>query len=58
MGFLDKLFSKKICDICGGEIGLLGNIKLADGDMCKECKNKLSPLFQVTKETTVSDIVQ
>ena len=58
MGFLKKLFEKKDCEICGGEIGLLGNTKLADGDMCKDCKAKLSPLFRVTKETTVSDIVQ
>ena len=58
MGFLKKLFEKKDCEICGGEIGLLGNTKLADGDMCKDCKEKLSPLFQVTKETTVSDIIQ
>ena len=58
MGFLKKLFEKKDCEICGGEIGLLGNTKLADGDMCKDCKEKLSPLFRVTKETTVSDIIQ
>ena len=58
MGFLKKLFEKKDCEICGGEIGLLGNTKLADGDMCKDCKAKLSPLFRVEKETTVSDIVQ
>ena len=58
MGFLKKLFEKKDCEICGGEIGLLGNTKLADGDMCKDCKEKLSPLFRVKKETTVSDIVQ
>ena len=32
MGFLKKLFEKKDCEICGGEIGLLGNKKLVDGD--------------------------
>ena len=26
------LFDKKICDICGEKIGLLGNRKLDDGD--------------------------
>ena len=26
------LFDKKICAICGGEIGLLGNRKLEDGN--------------------------
>ena len=58
MGFLKNLFAKKDCEICGGEIGLLGNTKLADGDMCKDCKAKLSPLFRVTDETTVADIIQ
>ena len=27
------MFEKKICGICGGEIGLLGNRKLEDGNM-------------------------
>ena len=57
MGFLKKLFEKKDCEICGGEIGLLGNTRLADGDMCKDCKAKLSPLFRVKSETTVADIL-
>ena len=48
MGFLKNLFAKKDCEICGGDIGILGNTKLADGDMCKDCKEKLSPLFRVT----------
>lgn len=43
MGFFGKLFEKKICSICGGEIGLLGNRKLADGNLCKKCARKLSP---------------
>ena len=28
------LFGKKYCDICGDKIGLLGNRKLDDGNMC------------------------
>ena len=56
MGFLKKLFEKKDCEICGGEIGLLGNTKLADGDLCKTCKEKLSPLFRIKDDTTVADI--
>ena len=28
------LFDKKICDICGEKIGLLGNRKLDDGNLC------------------------
>ena len=37
------LFDKKICDICGEKIGLLGNRKLDDGNLCKDCAKKLSP---------------
>lgn len=29
------LFDKKYCDICGEKIGLLGNRKLEDGNLCK-----------------------
>ena len=28
------LFDKKNCDICGDKIGLLGNRKLDDGNLC------------------------
>ena len=56
MGFLKKLFEKKDCEICGGEIGLLGNRKLVDGDMCKSCAAKLSPWFEDRKESTVAQI--
>lgn len=45
MGLFGKLFEKKECAICGGEIGLLGNRKLEDGNMCKACAAKLSPWF-------------
>lgn len=56
MGLFDKLFDKKTCSICGGEIGLLGNRKLADGNLCKECASKLSPLFSDRRESTVEQI--
>ncbi len=56
MGFFDKLFKKKICDICGGEIGLLGNKKLEDGDCCKKCASKLSPWFNERRHSTVEQI--
>ena len=46
MGLFGKLFEKKECAICGAEIGLLGNRKLKDGNMCTGCANKLSPWFQ------------
>lgn len=56
MGLFSKLFEKKVCDICGGEIGLLGNRKLEDGNMCKECASKLSPWFSDRKGSTVAEI--
>ena len=56
MGFFKKLFEKKDCEICGGEIGLLGNRKLVDGDMCKSCAAKLSPWFEDRRESTVAQI--
>jgi hypothetical protein len=58
MGFFGKLFEKKICDICGGEIGLLGNRKLEDGNLCKTCAKKLSPWFDDRRHSTVEQIRQ
>ena len=56
MALFGKLFEKKICAICGGEIGLLGNRKLEDGNMCKHCAEKLSPWFSDRRESTVAQI--
>lgn len=56
MGLFGKIFEKKICDICGGEIGLLGNRKLEDGNMCKTCAAKLSPWFSERRQSTVEQI--
>ena len=56
MGFFGKLFEKKECAICGGEIGLLGNRKLEDGNCCKKCAGKLSPWFEDRRESTVAQI--
>ena len=56
MGLFGKLFEKKECSICGGEIGLLGNRKLADGNMCKHCAAKLSPWMTDRRQSTVQDI--
>ena len=50
------LFDKKNCDICGGKIGLLGNRKLEDGNCCKDCASKLSPLFDGRRHATVAQI--
>ena len=56
MGLFGKLFDKKECSICGGEIGLLGNRKLEDGNMCKSCAAKLSPWFGDRRQSTVDEI--
>ncbi len=50
------LFDKKYCDICGKEIKFLGNRKLDDGNMCKDCAAKLSPWFSGRRRTSLKDI--
>jgi hypothetical protein len=50
------LFDKKYCDICGEKIGLLGNRKLEDGNLCKKCAALLSPWFSDRKSSTVEEI--
>ena len=50
------LFEKKNCSICGGEIKLMGNTKVSDGNICKECVAKLSPYFKSYKNATVASI--
>ena len=58
MGLFGNLFDKKECAICGGEIGLMGNRKLADGNMCKNCAAKLSPFMTDRRQSTVAEIRQ
>jgi len=53
---LFDIFKKKNCDVCGEEIGLLGNRKVEDGNMCKNCANKLSPWFDDRKTSTIDQI--
>ena len=50
------LFDKKFCDICGEKIGMLGNRKLEDGNMCKECAKKLSPFCDDRRHSTLEQI--
>ena len=52
------LFSKKLCSICGNDIGLLGNRKLADGNLCKNCASKLSVWMTDRRQSTVEEIRQ
>ena len=56
MGLFGKIFDKKMCSICNGEIGLLGNRKLEDGNLCKDCASKLSPWFGERRSSTVAQI--
>ena len=58
MGLFGSLFNKKICAICGGEIGMLGNRKLEDGNMCKDCAALLSPFMTDRRTSTVAEIQQ
>jgi hypothetical protein len=50
------IFDKKFCDICGNKIGLLGNRKLKDGNMCADCAKKISPLLTGRREFTLEDM--
>lgn len=50
------LFDKKYCSVCGEKIGLLGNRKLEDGNLCKDCASKLSHWFEERKHSTVDRI--
>ena len=52
------LFDRKNCDICGNKIGMLGNRKLEDGNLCKDCAAKLSPHFSERRHATVNEIRQ
>ncbi|MBE5784288.1 MAG: DUF4428 domain-containing protein [Clostridiales bacterium] len=50
------LFDKKYCDVCGEKIGLFGNRKLEDGNLCKDCASKLSRWFDDRRNSTVDEI--
>ncbi len=50
------MFEKKFCDFCGEKIGLLGNRKLEDGNMCKDCASHISPWLTESRRTTVAEM--
>ena len=50
------LFDKKFCDICGEKIGMLGNRKLSDGNMCKDCAKLLSPFCDDRRSSSLAEI--
>lgn len=50
------LFDKKFCSVCGEKIKFLGNRKLEDGNLCKDCASKLSYWFDDRRHSTVAEI--
>lgn len=50
------LFDRKYCDFCGEKIGLLGNRKLENGNMCKTCAKQISPWLVGRKGYTVEEM--
>ena len=52
------LFDAKYCSICGEKMSLMGNRKLEDGNMCKDCSSKLSPFMSDRRHTTIDEIKQ
>jgi len=52
------LFDKKYCSVCGEKIGIFGNRKLEDGNLCKDCAAKLSPWFSERRSSNVEQIKQ
>lgn len=56
MGLFDKLFEKKVCDICSNHVELETSIALKDGVLCNECRRKLSPFSANISNNTVHSI--
>ncbi len=50
------LFDRKTCSLCGGQIAPLLNRRLADGNMCPQCAQKVSPLLEDCAGRTVQNI--
>ena len=50
------LFEKKFCDICGQKIGLLGNNKVVDGNVCDKCRGQLSPFFKSMSKSNLQQV--
>lgn len=56
MALFGKLFEKKNCAICGKELGMFGKTKIAEGHICKDCSEKLSPFFTGRRNSTAEQI--
>lgn len=55
MGLFDKFIQKKFCDVCGEEIGLFGNNKLSDANVCDKCMKRKSPWIHFGKDRTLAE---
>ena len=53
MGLLSKT-----CTLCGNASGMLHSKRLADGYICSDCVDKLSPWFNDYRNTTVAEIAR
>ncbi len=52
MGFFSDIFSKKACELCGKEAGVLGRAKLKDGKfICTDCVKDCSAFYPTTIHT-------
>ena len=58
MALFGSLFEKKNCAICGKELGVFGKTKIADGHLCRDCNDKLSPFFKGRRSSSTEDIRQ
>lgn len=47
MGLFGKMFEKKNCDICGGEIGLLGNKSLKTATFARNARRSFRRGFLI-----------
>lgn len=52
MGFLSDMFSKKACELCEKEVGVLSRTKLKDGKfICYDCTKNCSAFYPTTIHT-------
>lgn len=51
-----NIFDAKFCSFCGAQIPFMGNIKILDGNCCKQCASRLSPFFTKLKMSSVEQI--
>lgn len=50
------LFRKDYCSICGKDLGIFIDNKLADGYLCNECRSKLSPWFNFSRQLRLGEV--